>query len=300
MKRISPGTVTVAVLAIVIGLVAANMARLAMLQPVVEVEAPEPPDTLPIVVARVNMNAHTRIRSQDVQIIEVPKEQVPDGALSAEAIALSRVTRRTIMAGTVILDQSLFAIGQAPTLTELIPSGQRALTIKIEGSSPGGRLIEPDSLVDISLTVEDDHPDIGGLATSTLMRGVLVLASHGANLHGGDPDALIVAVTSEQANRLITAQKAGTLSVTLRSHDDLATGGYSPQRELVSRSDLLGLSPPPTPEPPYTVERWSGSRLEIIEIGRRVHEAEEATIADRERNDPRSIVPTSFGAAAGL
>lgn len=122
MKRISPSTVTVAVLAVVIGLVAANMARLAMLQPVIQAEAPEPPKTLPIVVARVNMNAHTRIRSQDVQIIEVPKEQVPDGALSAEAIALSRVTRRTIMAGTVILDQSLFSIGQAPTLTELIPS----------------------------------------------------------------------------------------------------------------------------------------------------------------------------------
>ena len=66
MKRISPATVTFGVMAIVLGLVAAYVARQSWPKPIAAPPPPAPapapkPDLVPVVFARVNLPVHTRV-----------------------------------------------------------------------------------------------------------------------------------------------------------------------------------------------------------------------------------------------
>jgi Flp pilus assembly protein CpaB len=167
VRRISPGTVTVGVLAIVLGLVAAYVARRSMEQ------KPPARDTVPVVVARVNLNANTRIRAEDLQVANVPRARSPEKALRTAAVAAGRVTKETIQAGQPVLEAQLWGIGESPALSERIPAGYRALTVNVV--SPGSGLVRRDSLVDVALTVEGDLPTVGGLATKTLLSQVKVM-----------------------------------------------------------------------------------------------------------------------------
>ena len=104
----------------------------------------------------------------------------------------------------------------------------------------------------------------------------------------GDLRNITVAVTPEQANKLILAQRYGTLSVTLRgSEDDAAMFAEAEgDRHMVNPYDLLGISPlQPVPEKMVqTAQIWrGGSMTEISFRPEQIQEAHDATTADRQR-----------------
>ena len=112
-------------------------------------------------------------------------------------------------------------------------------------------MIQPESIVDVAMTVTNDRPEVGGLATVTPC-GVKVLATSEQRFKGrldvpSELRNITVAVTPEQANKLILAQRYGTLSVALRSTVDaeLASHQADGDRNLVNTLDLLGLAPLP-------------------------------------------------------
>jgi pilus assembly protein CpaB len=289
VRRISPGTVTVGVLAIVLGLVAAYVARRSMEQ------KPPARDTVPVVVARVNLNANTRIRAEDLQVANVPRARSPEKALRTAAVAAGRVTKETIQAGQPVLEAQLWGIGESPALSERIPAGYRALTVNVV--SPGSGLVRRDSLVDVALTVEGDLPTVGGLATKTLLSQVKVMEVGTRSTSRSRSDraniSLTLAVTPEQANKLIAAERSGTLSVSLCGTEE--NGEAAGNGHLVTRPELLGLAPPGAALPPYRVQKWNGSSMQIIEIDAdRVRESIDATAADEKRGDGQSV-PTLFG-----
>ena len=77
-----------------------------------------------------------------------------------------------------------------------------------------------------------------------------------------------MAVSPKQANKLILAQRYGTLSVTLCSsleNDLLADAGAEGKRDLVNPNDLLGLVVQPIPEPlTKTAQIWRGGKMEQL------------------------------------
>ena len=127
----------------------------------------------------------------------------------------------------------------------------------------------------------------------------------------GDLRNITVAVTPEQANKLILAERYGTLSVTLRGPQDdaLMLAEAEGDRHMVNPYDLLGISPlEPVPEKvSQTARIWrGGSMTEITFRPEEVQEARDATTADQHRGstpavpvsaprgEPTPALPTGF------
>jgi pilus assembly protein CpaB len=292
VKRISPATVTFGVMAIVLGLVAAFVVRQSMRKaPVVAVQPPPPPAAAmaTVVIATKNIPLNTQITLSDMVVITVPKGHPATlTTVRHPANAVGRIAQKTIRAGQVVRDEYLLGIGETlPDLAERIPAGHRAVTIDVVGASTGGKRLTEGDYVDIALTVEGDHPDLGEIQTRTLMRNVMIV-----DAAAGDPlrttpsrnqllaqqrqgSSVTVAVTEADANRLIVAERTGTLSVTLCSAND---PNNLANDTTISRKELLGLAEIPQPEPPppppapvpekkFRMEVYVGGQKQIKEFG---------------------------------
>lgn len=299
MKRISPATVTFGVMAIVLGLVAAYIVRQSMEKPVVvrrEVPAPPPVvEEIPLIIAANNLPVHTRLSPEDMRVQLVPKDSPAAARQGVKHIpyAAGRILNQTLKAGQIIREEHLLEVGEGlPGLAERLPPGHRAVTIAVEGAETGGKRLTEGDLVDISLTVEGTHPDLGEVSTRTLLRGVLVVDANSgrpltrnegpSHIRGSTSTAgnLTVAVKPADANKLIVAQRSGTLSVALVSAED-AAAAVEPEGDSITRRELLGLKevPPPAPEKKYTIEKWTGSSMSVIEMSdNRIRESRTAPL----------------------
>lgn len=334
MKRISPAGVTFVVAAILVGLAAAYAVRHLS-------QSTTPSGRTPtkrmakIVVAKYNLGQYTRIIDDYVEEVSVPADRVPEGALTLKSRALYRLVRVTIPAGQPIREQDLFEVGEVPLLSERLPPGYRAVTLAVDAKAALNGMIQPESLVDITLTVKNDRPEIGGMATLTLLRRVRVLATSrnrfpAAEDRPGDLRNITVAVTPEQANKLILAEKYGTLSVVLCSQQEelksdpaeqagspavsaIPTSSGSPTAasvssvaeglDLVNVNTLLGLPPlppQPIPEKPETktAQIWRGSEVqEVTFVAWQIQEAENATLVSQGQS-PRPFTPGALSKTA--
>lgn len=310
MSRISPATVTVAVMAIVLGLVAAYVVRQALEKPpVAKAAEPKPDPGIRVVFAAANIPRNTRISENDVFVTHVPRDvKAAAGTLRNTQVAVGRISKETIKAGQAIREEYLLGIGETlPDLAERLPAGTRALNIDVVGMETGGKRLEEGDRIDISLTVEGTHPDLGEVTTKTLLQDVLVVDAlesqprqRSTRRTAGKPiDGLTVAVSPEDANKLIVAQRTGTLSVALRSaHDTTAAADVAHE---ITRRELLGLREIPAPKPAkkFTIEKYSGGRLQILEFdGERIRESQEGPTGRRFQRDDESQPVSAPGNAA--
>lgn len=340
MKRMSPAGVTFIVGAILVGLAAAYAVR-HLSQPAREEAKAAPRRTRTIVVAKYNLPQYARITEDYIDEVQVPADKVPEGALTLKSRALYRLAKGTILAGQPIRDQDLYAVGEVPLLSERLPPGYRAVTLAVDAKAAVNGMIQPESLVDVTLTVKNERPEIGGLATMTLLRRIRVLATSrnrfpASEDRPGDLRNITVAVTPEQANKLILAEKYGTLSVVLCSKleenaveskpDDIMTAvsevkaipASNPSvqttdralsedgNDLVNIYSLLGISPlvpesMPEKRLTKTAQIWRGGAVqEVTFVEWQIQEAENATLV-AEGKSPRPFTPgalTSSSAAS--
>ncbi|HZN35214.1 MAG TPA: Flp pilus assembly protein CpaB [Pirellulaceae bacterium] len=293
MKRISPATVTFGVMAIVLGLVAAYVVRQALQKPPV-VEKPVPPPPAPevqyLVFAKNVIPKNTRLTAADLFMGAVPKtEKKPEGMFHGINLVEGRITKETIAPGKIIREQNLLGLDESlPDLSNRLPEGHRAVTIIVQGADTGGKRLGEGDHIDIALTVEGSHPDLGEVMTRTLMHNVLIVdAAASRPLMRGtrrttdlNGSSITVAVTPVDANKLIVAQRTGILQATLVSAKDNAPIGAS--ADPVSRRQLLGLKEIVPPKK-YTVEKWSGNSVQILEMSNdRIRESREISAGRRE------------------
>ncbi len=309
MKRISPATVTFGVMAIVLGLVAAFVVRQSLRKaPVVAVQpsAPASPKLVGVVITTRNIPPNTQIQMSDLLVVNVqPDHPSTKTTIRHPATAIGRIAQKTIRAGQVVRDEYLLGIGEAlPDLAERIPAGHRAVTVDVIGASTGGKRLTEGDYVDIALTVEGDHPDLGEIQTRTLMRNVMIVDAAASEprrtttsrnsqiAQQRDGSSITVAVTEKDANTLIVAERTGTLSVTLCSAQD---PNNLADNTTATRRDLLGLAPIPVPVPPvvvlppppkeYIVEVYRGSQRDTQKFGEdRINEAAESS---------KNVIPSS-------
>ncbi len=302
MKRISSGTVTVCVLAIVVGLVAAFVVKIAM-QPKVEVaekvEPPKIPTTTVVVLAK-NVTEHQVITRADLRVVTIPIERKRDGTLRLAEQAIGRISREAIKAGQLLYDENLYGIGQTlPGLESRIPVGMRAMPIQVDQQSIIAKMVKIGSRVDIALTVTGTHPDLGEMATKTLLHSVEVIAVEADNSsrRGGNTSSatITVAVPPADANMLITAEGTGTLNMTLVGEADHGTTPVSigGDANRITRRELLGLSPIPPAPKPFVVERWQGGQVNLLRISPDLIEEGIRSTAASKKFNPNPSVPVS-------
>ena len=314
MKRISPATVTFGVMAIVLGLVAAYTVRLALTRPVVvqRVVAPPAAETVPVVFARYNLPKNARLTTADVVVNQVPKTaKASQGTYRATTQTDGRITQTIIRAGQAIRDDYLLPLGEAlPDLSERLPAGHRAVSIVLEGAETGGKRLSEGDHIDVTLTVEGTHPDLGEVMTRTILQGALVVdASYGRpsvrnSRRQNEPanSSITLAVLPADANRLIVAQRTGTLQATLVSAQSPVSTEASTS-DAVTRRQLLGLKEVPPPRK-FTIEKWSGSSLQVLEMSDdRIQESRVVTAARqgaRENKPNQETTPVSFATPTGI
>jgi Flp pilus assembly protein CpaB len=270
-------------MAVVLGLVAAYIVKQAMHKPEVAKVVPPPPAPAPVdpgvqvVFARNNIPKNGKLIAADLMIAYVPRtSKAATGTFANQNIAEGRIAKQPIKAGQVIREDYLLAIGEGlPELSERLPPGMRAVTVQVQGAEAGGKRLGEGDFVDISMTVEGTHPEIGEVSTRTLMRNVLVVdAAAGRPMIRGvnnrvqrDMSSITVAVKPADANKLIVAQRTGVLSVNLVAAADLNNPAAN-ENDSITRRQLLGLKEiaPATPARKYMVEKWSAGQLRVVEM----------------------------------
>lgn len=225
---------------------------------------------VPVIVAGRDIPFGQPIQPQMLQILSWPREALPPGAISDIGVLVPqpgmppRRATREIAQGELILASKLSEFGEKVTIVQSLAENTRAMAIKVEAETAVGGFVTPGDTVDIVLTQGRDKD----LRAVTILQNIRVVGvDQDADLRKDQPEVaktVTVEVTPEQSQTLALAQKAGTLSLSLRSLDN----GEDKPLDSIKLSDILR-DKSPEPEAPLakqTIRVRRGSDVEIVEV----------------------------------
>lgn len=186
---------------------------------------PPPVATAPVVLVTAEVAGRAMVRDGAVQLREMPVEFIPAGAVSRLGDAVGRMARVPLHPGEVLLASKLAPPGETPGLVHGIPAGKRAVTIQVNEIIGVGGFIEPGHRVDVIATFDQELMEVD--RSQLLLQDILVLAvaqTTGAR-HGPVPEvrqftSVTLAVTPQDATRLVLADERGRLRLLLRPWGD--------------------------------------------------------------------------------
>ncbi len=184
-------------------------------------------------------------------------DTVSKGNLATRIVPSVCVDKRTVLASEseevlelaaeveIEMDQIVqwtdFAQRKDPLENDLamhIKSGQRAMTIQVDGALSMGGMLKPGHRVDILGTFTKSGSMRGDKVTVTLLQNISVLAT-GKNLGETDSSGkkkpfttVTLSVGLEEAEILSLATTKGTLSLALRGHQDLSVVRDVPEKGM--------------------------------------------------------------------
>jgi pilus assembly protein CpaB len=187
------------------------------------------PETVPIVVAAVNIPRFRLVTKEDLTVRQWPKELLPEGAVTKLKDAVERAAIIPLMVGEPVLNAKLASKDAGRGLAALIPKGMRAYTIQAaQVSSNVAGFVLSGNRVDVLLHLRGKPDDeTGGGSTTTLLQAVEILAVDqlldAPADNKSDPKVLrsvTLKVTPDQAALLDLGQNMGKLTLTLRNPED--------------------------------------------------------------------------------
>ena len=223
-------------------------------EPVAVVVAPAPVVVADaVVVASRDLTFGAVLTDADMHWQSWPKDQVPPGALSrtsnpdAMQEIKGSIVRATIATGEIIRPDRLIKAGGAGFMSAVLPAGFRAVAIDLtdQGKSAAGGFILPNDHVDVIRTYHpDDSP--ATFASETILTNIRVLAI-GQSVQDKVAERTVIGSTatlelsSEQAEKVVLAQRTGQLTLSLRSIVDMAAKDApkvpeAPQSMMIIRS----------------------------------------------------------------
>jgi Flp pilus assembly protein CpaB len=186
-----------------------------------QVLAPPPPPTVPVLVAARDLAAGAALTRADLRVAHRPPDTLPTGALSAPGAATGRPVSSAVRRGEVLTDVRLVGAGALRGLG----AGLVAVPVRVAESGTAA-LVRPGDTVDVLAAAAGNAGDAadatGGDYARLVASAVRVLsvpAPPGGRL-AGPVDAgvlLVVATTSSTAARLAAAAVTDRLSVVLRA-----------------------------------------------------------------------------------
>lgn len=222
-----------------------------------------------IVVATQNIQFGQEIEPHLVTLKSWPSDALPLGAMMAldevlesEAEGIRRA-RANIVQGEVVLKSKLSGFGEKVTITQKLGENTRAMAIKVDAVTAVGGFVTPGDFVDIVLT-QGRNADIRAV---TILQNIRVIGVDQQSEEQVDaPEVartITVEVTPSQGQRLALAQKAGTLSLTLRTLE----GVMDEPLDMVDLRDLLKeKSPIEEAEKAPTIKVRRAGTLELVDV----------------------------------
>ena len=179
--------------------------------------------TQPVVVAMEDIPEGKSIDRAAVRIAQWVSGTAPAGAFANIDSVVGRVTRVDVFKGEVVVPGRLAPNGTGPGLQVKISPGKRASAVRIDDVSGIGGLIQPNSRVDVMVTIRDEK---GGQNVAKLFMSnmrVLSVGTQDSRTADNRPIAATVValeVTPVEAERLAIAQGEGRIQLVLRGYGD--------------------------------------------------------------------------------
>jgi pilus assembly protein CpaB len=178
-----------------------------------------------VVIASHDMSEGEKLDRLSLSLAQWPAGTAPDSAFTSIDSAVGRVVRVPVFKGEPIVPGRLAPAGTGPGLEVKIEPGKRAMALKINDVAGLSGLIQPNSRVDVLVTLQaNQQQNIKEQAKLFMnnMRGLSV----GTQVERGDDGKPIQAttatleVTPEQAEQLAVAVNQGTIQLVLRGYGD--------------------------------------------------------------------------------
>ncbi len=181
------------------------------------------------------------IEAHMLTTIAWPRNAVPKGVftdyrmLVPDAGQEPRRTKRALSQGELLLHAKVSKFGEKVTIVQTLGENTRAMAIKVDAETAVGGFVTPGDTVDIVLTQGRNND----MRAVTIMQNIRVIGvDQDSNEHSDTPEiarTVTVEVSPHQGQQLALAQKAGTLSLTLRTLD----GALDEPLDSIRLSDLL-------------------------------------------------------------
>jgi len=179
--------------------------------------------TQPVIVALEDIPEGKSIDRAAVRIAQWVSGTAPAGAFSSIDSVVGRVTRVDVFKGEVVVPGRLAPNGTGPGLQVKITPGKRASAVRIDDVGGLSGLIQPNSRVDVMVTIRDEtkHQQVAKLFMSN-MRVLSVGTESNRTADNRPIAATVVAleVTPVEAERLAIAQGEGRIQLVLRGYGD--------------------------------------------------------------------------------
>jgi pilus assembly protein CpaB len=257
MARISSGTMTVVVFAILIGLGSAFVVRQKLKQPGLPPLRDLTPaeQTVLVPTAAMDLAPGQTLTINEIALLSLSPEKYKASAFvgvpfmrDANQISGRRV-KSAIKKGEPFLPELFYPSNSGPGIAERLQPGYRAVTVPIENIGAVEGFALPGSVVDVMFRSrsEGDRPEV----TLTLLERVEVLALDSNVVPGQSPTptpertvsgSVTLAVTPQQGKMLKVVEGRGELSLALRNGDDnlgvlpFNLGAVSQTRDLLDNN----------------------------------------------------------------
>jgi len=173
----SPRSILIVILALVFGASAAVGVNALRNQE--QPAAPAPPETVPVLVAALDIPTFAGIAPEMVKSYDCPKDLVPVDAITRIEDAQDRAVLNPMVKGEFLLNAKLAPRGVGRGMATKITKGMRAFTIHTPSMEAGvAGFILPGNKVDVLLTLEGrtENDPSGGGTTVALLQNVEILA----------------------------------------------------------------------------------------------------------------------------
>ena len=232
------------------------------------------PNVKDVVVAVELLPLGVAIKPNHVKTVKVPVEMYPKTAFGKVDDVLDRSVISAIMPDEPLLEGRLAPRGSGMGLAPIIPTGMRAMALRVNEIIGVAGFILPGMRVDVLLT---GRPPNGANSdvTTTVLQNITVLSANQQLQPDNKGQAIAasvvnVLVTPEQAERLTLAGNEGRIALVLRNAIDqkiepirgqetseLYTGfrkaAPAPVRTAKAAPKPVAAPPPPPPPPPAPV-----------------------------------------------
>jgi pilus assembly protein CpaB len=251
-------------LVVAIALVTASVASFAVYRavqriPVREVEMA----SVQIVVARGPLPIGTLVTAESAKLAAWPKSNQVPGAFASIEQVVNRGVILPIGENEPITDSKLAPVGAGAGLSPTIPSGMRAISVKVNEVIGVAGFVIPGSRVDVLVTV--DERDAKTSITRAVVSNVEVLTSgtrfdqQKAQAEGKPIPSTVVTLlaTPEDAERITLAATDGKIMLTLRNPLDT-------QPTETAGIRMASLTGPPA-APPVIKATTGGGRKRVVQ-----------------------------------
>ena len=180
----------------------------------------------PVVVANEDLPDGATVSRSNISTKPWPAQTIPPGAYSSVDSVVGRVTRVPVFKGEPMVPGRLAPAGTGGGLEVKIAPGKRAMSVKINDVNGISGLLQPNSRVDVLVTIRDDN-ELRARSVAKLFMSNMRVLSVGPRVQRMDEDnrgaaatTATLEVTPDEAERLAVAQNQGSIQLVLRGYGD--------------------------------------------------------------------------------